>query len=492
MKVHPLIHFSFFTAAIVGIATAFPQRIVPLSFEDAQPVLSTLEDKLPDELRSSAPGDRSASWSRWLTDYGAKTAQRLAKGDEDTFVNFLLYGTSFTRQRRVRPSDFASKQASNGEKQGLGEKPDEIIRNRIQDLVSASSSPGDNERLRYLHAFFEDKGHDVSTPRGRAEAMSYLVDCLIRVMQESKQYAEEIQSVRQAGDSTAEFEQRSTLFSARGISLDTSVLPGFAIEESLKAMKNRGLLAAGGIRRAAVIGPGLDFIDKDAGYDLYPPQTIQPFALMDSLVRLGLSDPEKLEIAALDVSQRVIDHLARARQRAAAGSPYTLHLVRDSRRPWKAESVGYWKAFGDQIGRGLPTPPLSLNTPGLEVRVVRVRPNLVARIRPMALNMVTQHIDLAESERFDLIIATNVFVYYGVFEQSLALANIEHMLRRGGFLLSNNLLLELPLSEIHSVDYHTVVYSDRNGDGDHIVWYQKGRSQKPEARIQNPEARRKT
>ena len=47
-------------------------------------------------------------------------------------------------------------------------------------------------------------------------------------------------------------------------------------------------LAAGSVRRVALIGPGLDFTDKAEGYDFYPPQTIQPFALLDSLVRLGL------------------------------------------------------------------------------------------------------------------------------------------------------------------------------------------------------------
>jgi hypothetical protein len=26
---------------------------------------------------------------------------------------------------------------------------------------------------------------------------------------------------------------------------------------------------------------------------------------------------------------------------------------------------------------------------------------------------------------------------------------------------------------MHSVDYETVVYSDRANDGDHIVWYQR-------------------
>jgi hypothetical protein len=52
-------------------------------------------------------------------------------------------------------------------------------------------------------------------------------------------------------------------------------------------------------------------------------------------------------------------------------------------------------------------------------------------------------------------------------------AHIESMLQEGGFLLSNNALLELPVSKMKSIDYLTVVYSDRPGDGDHIVWYQR-------------------
>jgi hypothetical protein len=47
------------------------------------------------------------------------------------------------------------------------------------------------------------------------------------------------------------------------------------------------------------------------------------------------------------------------------------------------------------------------------------------------------------------------------------------MLRPGGFLLSNNALLELPGSPMKSVDYLSVAYSDRATDGDHIVWYQR-------------------
>jgi chemotaxis methyl-accepting protein methylase len=94
-------------------------------------------------------------------------------------------------------------------------------------------------------------------------------------------------------------------------------------------------------------------------------------------------------------------------------------------------------------------------------------------VRPADVNIVLQRLELSSANRFDLIIATNILVYYDVFEQSLALSNIESMVRPGGFLLSNNAVLELPSARMHSAGYETVVYSDRPNDGDHIVWYQR-------------------
>ena len=72
-----------------------------------------------------------------------------------------------------------------------------------------------------------------------------------------------------------------------------------------------------------------------------------------------------------------------------------------------------------------------------------------------------------------MLIATNILVYYDTLEQSLALANIQTMLRPGGILLTNNLLLELPFSKMKSGDYVSVEYSTRETDGDRILWYRR-------------------
>ena len=80
----------------------------------------------------------------------------------------------------------------------------------------------------------------------------------------------------------------------------------------------------------AVIGPGLDFTDKGFGYVFYPLQTLQPFAIYDSLVRLGLAEPGKIEVIAFDISQEVLEHLRRARDRAEKGENYVVQLSRES------------------------------------------------------------------------------------------------------------------------------------------------------------------
>ena len=53
------------------------------------------------------------------------------------------------------------------------------------------------------------------------------------------------------------------------------------------------------------------------------------------------------------------------------------------------------------------------------------------------LNIVFDRISAPDASRFDLVVATNVLVYYEPFEQALAVSNMAGMLRPGGLLLTN-------------------------------------------------------
>jgi hypothetical protein len=244
-----------------------------------------------------------------------------------------------------------------------------------------------------------------------------------------------------------------TLFSARGLSSDTTIYIDFGIEAALDAIKANRLLGAAAVRRVAIVGPGLDFTDKREGYDFYPPQTLQPFAVIDSLRRLGLAGGD-LRVTTLDLSPRINRHVAAARERARTGAGYVLQLPRETSFPWNPLLVKYWEQLGDRIG-----------SPAAAA---------VRSIIPEDVNIVLQRIDpLAAGERFDLIVATNIFVYYDVFEQSLAMANVAAMLKPGGMLLTNSPVFELPSTPMRSVGFTDVLYEQRDAARDRVFWYQR-------------------
>ena len=106
-------------------------------------------------------------------------------------------------------------------------------------------------------------------------------------------------------------------FKERGISTDSNLYPDYTLELHLKHMMDQGLLKPGSVHRVAIVGPGLDFVNKNSGSDFYPPQITQPFAVIDSLARLGLADPNSVEVYTFDISSRVNRHIERARKTAS-------------------------------------------------------------------------------------------------------------------------------------------------------------------------------
>jgi hypothetical protein len=474
----PILSLLFASSLLfAGPAPAFyaqsaQSKVSYLAYEDARPILAALNEVTPAELKADLSADRTAGWSKWVARRDAEIRGRLIQGDEDSLINFLLFGTSYTRSPRITLQSLAqAKQNPN--------RPETVafvqaIRTRASDLVQGIAVPGTNERLLFARQVAETKGYGIKTEAEREHLKQYLLDRLAHVLGEQASYARMLESAHMLGDPSEEFAERSRLFRSRGLSSDTSLMPNFAIERSLALLKANGSLASESVRRVAIVGPGLDFTDKQDGFDFYPQQTIQPFAVIDSLLRLGLAKPNDLHVTTLDLSPRINAHLALARARAARGTAYVVQLPRDEQ--WKPELMTYWSKVGDQIGSPVDPvmPPAALSD--LKVRAVSIRPAFVALITSEDVNIVLQHLNVETSTPFDIIIATNILVYYDTFEQSLAMANIEQMLRPGGLLLSNNALLELPVSKMRSVGYDSVAYSDREHDGDHLVWYQR---QKP-------------
>jgi len=438
-------------------------------------VLEALAEVAPAGLRDVAPEKLEGTWLDWVKSRDVQIRERLARGDEDSLVNFLLFGTTFTHELRLTSAqlrELAGDSSTAGGDKAAARFRQLVVR-RIQDLVTGMVVPGNNERLLFARRVAQRNGISFTPGADREKAVQYLLENYRRVLKEQSSYQQALEAAKSLDDPTDEFAGRSKLYKNRGLSLDTSLPPDFALEVALAAMCDRGVLAPGSVRRVGIIGPGLDFTDKQEGYDFYPPQTVQPFAVMDSLLRLGLAKPGELEVDSLDLSSRVLEHIERARRAALQRRSYTIQLPRDPARGWKPELVAYWKRFGDQIGSPVPPVAVPPSLQGTVSRAISVRPGFIKRMRALDVNIVLQREEAPEDAKFDLLIATNIFVYYDTFEQSLALANVQSMLRPGGFLLTNNLLLELPASKMKSVDYVSVEYSSREADGDQIMWYDR-------------------
>jgi SAM-dependent methyltransferase len=309
-------------------------------------------------------------------------------------------------------------------------------------------------------------GHDVTTANGRSTAIDYLFTNIARVREEAAKLAADLEAARNASDSTAGLAERSRIFRDRGLAGDSSVLTQFAVDRAICGVRERGFLSNRPVTRVAIVGPGLDFADKQEGFDFYPPQSLQPFTVIDSLLRCELAARTSLRIATLDVSPRVNAHLRAAVSRAT----YRLVFPWNTAAGWMDEASAYWKRAGDRIGVASTVDATPL-LPGVRARGVTVAAEIVRMIRPLEASIVSDRIDLPENERFDLVVATNVLLYYDTFEQTLALDAIAAMLRPGGVLLTNDAVLEVPEVPMRSEGYLNVPFSNRQGDGERMVFY---------------------
>src|SRR5678815_2479901 len=106
----PLAAIVLVPAALVSIVAQTASGHAYISYADVGPILDALQaDLIPAELRTLAPAERETMCPAWVARRDAEIRARLAAGDEDSVITFLLFGVSFTSQPRY---SFAS--AANG------------------------------------------------------------------------------------------------------------------------------------------------------------------------------------------------------------------------------------------------------------------------------------------------------------------------------------------------------------------------------------------
>lgn len=454
-------------AAIIALSVAICAQAAdsptaPITYADVQPLWNTLRPTVPAVIRQATPATIAETWRLWVRQHDAAIRARVARGDEDSLVNLWLFGTSFTAQPPARPRDV--------ERYGAGATLAQIADRRFDDLVAAMRSPGANDRVRWAASTLARRGIDLSSAAGARAGRDFLNDIGKRMLSESADFSRVLELPNAAADPLAWMARYASLYHDRGLSSDTSILSSYAVDHALAALRTSRLFA-GGIRRVAIVGPGLDLINKADGHDFYPVQSIQPFAVADSLLRHGFARAGELSITTFDLSARVNQHLTAARDRARQGAGYLMHLPLGDGERWSRGLEEYWAQAGDRVGETVPAAVAPRTAGAVKVRAVRVHPDVVLSVVPLDLNIVLERLEpLADEQRFDLVIATNVFVYYESFEQVLALVNISRMLRPGGALLSNQAVPAVaPLAPAGGDA--AVTFSDRQFD--YMFWYRR-------------------
>ena len=418
---------ALFFVCILIVTSAAAQSPQFLPFSEAQPILNTYLNTLPAELKPNGQ-PTAVAWDKWVRTQDKDIRSRLERGQEDTLTNLLRLGVTYTKEERISYTQLESF--------GKDKYVDSLANKRADDLIRALTSPHANEGMVDMRSFLEKQNFNLKTPDGQKRVKAYMLANLARMRDEVIKAEAELYKNKNAN--------LSQQFKDRGISTDSNLYPDYMIQVHLKHMMDQGLLKPGSIRRVAIVGPGLDFVNKNSGSDFYPPQTTQPFAVIDTLARLNLADPATVELYTFDISSRVNRHLAKAHSEAAAGKWYTIQLLSSPSDQWNkdyaAGFLDYWQKLGSEIGKPANKIPVPEAASDIWNRAISVRPAVVERVTPEDMNVVFQTLTLPADKQFDLVIGTNIFVYYASLEQSLARANIGSMVKPGGFLISNELL----------------------------------------------------
>src|SRR6266566_1927672 len=194
-----------------------------LRFDD---VAETLE-LFADAGLSAADIKDSTAWNDWVRTRDAEVRARVDQGVEDSISNLILYGASYTSLPRLEGVESAASET--GELTASA-------RARVHALAAALPNGARNERLRFVNEFLARKG----IPRESVEAK--LQENLRQLIAEQRAYQQKLKTSEEASDPAAKLLARGTLFQDRGLSADTSLLPNYALEDTLKTILKKGAI----------------------------------------------------------------------------------------------------------------------------------------------------------------------------------------------------------------------------------------------------------
>jgi hypothetical protein len=371
-----------------------------------------------------ARGLTRASFPAFIAQVRETTAQRVREGQLDHVIFYALQSTHFTSMPPIEPAlsakalvdsldpDTRARFRADPQAVPLTAVPQAVGQRLAALLTAFDRRDAVDDRVRLfgdvVRAAFPDA-------RDRRAGLLHAYTRAMRFLYEK------------------EFETRSDaarLYQTRGLSTDTAVEAGYLMHLGLATV--HALDAGYRVRRALIVGPGLDLAPRTGLLEAAPPQSYQPWALADSLVSLGLARLDDLQVTAADINPLVVDHV-----NAVSHTPPALVLLsgipNDRRIALSEDYREYFARFGRAIGQDTPPPPVDRAHAAHLRKTVQITAVAAHTLRAEPLDIVTERLP----ERFDLVVITNVLPYLDDRELMLALANIAAMLEPGGVLLHN-------------------------------------------------------
>lgn len=391
----------------------------------SQSVRITWADAAPLHARLEGAGLAAGAFSAYVERVHRSNLQRVREGDLDHLVFYALQSRRFTPSPPLEPAlsakAFVDRLGAQRAEFLAGRDaplaaigPD--VRARITALLEAVSAPAGDPRLTYfgqlMNSAFPDRGT-------RREAVLREYQRVMRFVYEKEFVA---QRSANAADAVAD------LYRTRGLSTDTAVEAGCLVYVGLGVMKS--LAPDRPVRRVLIVGPGLDLAPRTGLIEEGPPESYQPWAIIDALLSLGLSRADDLEVVGADINPRVVEHLTRARVSAPS-----LTLVSGIGEDENVQFSDDYRAYFAQLGTAIGTPAAARNSSGGRLRkTVRVRPEVARLLTAAQLDIVAERLD---GPPFDVIVATNILPYFDEVQLMLAMTNVAAMLAPGGVFLHN-------------------------------------------------------
>ncbi|PYR71848.1 MAG: hypothetical protein DMF86_25075, partial [Acidobacteria bacterium] len=277
MTVHRL------AAATLAVAAAIPspaRTVARISWADAAPLHSRL----------AAHGITAGGFPAYVQRVHQSNLRRVREGDLDHLIFYALQSARFTDLPPIEPALSAK-----GLVESLAPRERDTflrtsraplaripvpVRSRVGALIRAVDLPSQDPRLAYFRALVNE------TFPVRSARLPGLLHEYLRAMRFL--YEKEFVAQRSPGAADAV----AGLYRARGLSTDTEVEAGYLVYLGLAIL--RSLDPNVRVRRVLIVGPGLDLAPRTGLLEAGPPESYQPWAVIDALIGLRLSRADDL------------------------------------------------------------------------------------------------------------------------------------------------------------------------------------------------------